>query len=260
MVGTRAPQPAPGAGAAVTQPRRSLGGCPNPPSCPNRVPSGCCARRASTWNGSPRSRPTGSSRTGRSWWTCAPRSSVRTHPGIPGSLVIDLTVLPWRLHPEFPWRIPEAVSADQRWILVCRHGYSTSVAAWTLQRMGLTAVTDVIGGFEAWQAAGLPTTVDAPDVRQSGPRRSVEPPSWRRHEKGAPVQPAGHPSLWPPLRTRRAAGGQPRTEREISWSRARTSMLRPTLIFTTPARVHSSISALKSRVPAFSVDHMLMLE
>lgn len=65
-----------------------------------------------------------------------------------------------------PWRIPEAVSADQRWILVCRHGYSTSVAAWTLQRTGLTAVTDVIGGFEAWQAAGLPTIVDAPDVRQ----------------------------------------------------------------------------------------------
>ncbi|WP_144827489.1 rhodanese-like domain-containing protein [Kocuria rhizophila] len=90
----------------------------------------------------------------------------RHAPGIPGSLVIDLTVLPWRLDPEFPWRIPEAVSADQRWILVCRHGYSTSVAAWTLQRMGLTAVTDVIGGFEAWQAAGLPTTVDPPDVRQ----------------------------------------------------------------------------------------------
>ena len=76
----------------------------------------------------------------------------RHAPGIPGSLVIDLTVLPWRLHPEFPWRIPEAVSADQRWILVCRHGYSTSVAAWALQRMGLTAVADVIGGFEAYRA------------------------------------------------------------------------------------------------------------
>lgn len=89
----------------------------------------------------------------------------RGGPHIPGSLVIDLTVLPWRLDPDFAWSIPETVSAEQRWILVCRHGYSTSLAAWNLRQMGLSRATDVIGGFDAWTEAGLPTTTDAPDVR-----------------------------------------------------------------------------------------------
>lgn len=74
-------------------------------------------------------------------------------------------MLPWRLDPDFAWSIPETVSAEQRWILVCRHGYSTSLAAWNLRQMGLSRATDVIGGFDAWTEAGLPTTTDAPDVR-----------------------------------------------------------------------------------------------
>lgn len=86
-------------------------------------------------------------------------------PSIPGSLAIDLTVLPWRLDPGFDWRIPEADSLDRRWILICRHGYSSSVAAWNLRQMGLTNTADVIGGFEAWQEANLPTTEEAPDRR-----------------------------------------------------------------------------------------------
>ncbi len=75
---------------------------------------------------------------------------------IPGALVIDLTVLPWRLDPTFEWRVSEATSWDVPYALICRHGYSSSVAAYQLQRMGLTHVADVIGGAEAWRAAGLP--------------------------------------------------------------------------------------------------------
>lgn len=84
---------------------------------------------------------------------------------IPGSLVIDLTVLPWRLDPSFAWRIPEAVSWDARYILICRHGYSSSLAAWNLQQMGLKNATDVIGGVQAWVAEGMPTTTESADVR-----------------------------------------------------------------------------------------------
>ncbi|WP_166974988.1 rhodanese-like domain-containing protein [Brevibacterium atlanticum] len=86
-------------------------------------------------------------------------------PSIPGSLAIDLTVLPWRLDPSFDWAIPEADSLDRRWILICRHGYSSSLAAWNLAQMGLTRVVDVIGGFDAWKSAGLPTTNAPPDRR-----------------------------------------------------------------------------------------------
>lgn len=48
---------------------------------------------------------------------------------------------------------------------MCRHSYATSLAAWNLREMGLSRVTDVVGGFEAWHEAGLPTTMDPPDVR-----------------------------------------------------------------------------------------------
>lgn len=84
---------------------------------------------------------------------------------IPGAICIDLTVLPWRIDPTFEWKIPEATAFDQRYILVCRHGYSTSVAAWQLGLMGMTNVVDIEGGVEAWMAAGLPMSDGPADVR-----------------------------------------------------------------------------------------------
>lgn len=84
---------------------------------------------------------------------------------IPGALAIDLTVLPWRLDPGFDHRIPVATSWDERWILICRHGYSSSLAAWNLRHMGLHRATDVIGGAEAWAEAGLPLSSDPADER-----------------------------------------------------------------------------------------------
>lgn len=85
--------------------------------------------------------------------------------GIPGALAIDLTVLPWRLDPDFSHRLPEATAWDTRYILFCRHGYSSSLAAWTLRQMGLVRATDIIGGYEAWEAAGLPVTGAPVDER-----------------------------------------------------------------------------------------------
>ena len=41
-------------------------------------------------------------------------------------------------------------------VLLCAHGYSSSVAAATLRDLGFDRATDVVGGFEAWAAAGLP--------------------------------------------------------------------------------------------------------
>lgn len=84
---------------------------------------------------------------------------------LPGALVIDLTVLPWRLDPTFDWRIPEATDWDRRYILVCRHSFSSSVAAAQLREMGLVNATDMIGGAQAWFDAGLPAGHEVADVR-----------------------------------------------------------------------------------------------
>jgi rhodanese-related sulfurtransferase len=80
----------------------------------------------------------------------------RQHDGeIPGALVIDRNVLEWRLDPSCEHCILEA-RANQRVIVICNQGYSSSLAAATLQRLGLRDATDVIGGFQAWAACGLP--------------------------------------------------------------------------------------------------------
>lgn len=79
---------------------------------------------------------------------------------VPGALIIDRNVLEWRLDPASDARIAEADSHDRHVVLLCNEGYATSLAAATLQDLGLWRATDVIGGFQAWRAEGLP--VDPP--------------------------------------------------------------------------------------------------
>jgi len=69
---------------------------------------------------------------------------------LPGALVIDRTVLEWRLAPSSEYRSVD-VEPDQQVVLVCNDGYSSSLAAATLQELGVNA-TDVIGGYQAWRA------------------------------------------------------------------------------------------------------------
>jgi len=66
---------------------------------------------------------------------------------IPGALHHPLSVVLWRL---------DELARDTRVILICRHGSSSSLAASQLQELGFREATDVEGGFEAWQTAGLP--------------------------------------------------------------------------------------------------------
>jgi rhodanese-related sulfurtransferase len=77
---------------------------------------------------------------------------------IPGATVIDRNVLEWRLDPASPSRIAAACGYDIRVIVICNEGYSSSLVAATLKNLGLVNATDVIGGFQAWRTACLPTT------------------------------------------------------------------------------------------------------
>lgn len=71
---------------------------------------------------------------------------------MPGAIVIDRNVLEWRLDPTCPHHVPEVATVDTRVVLVCNEGYSSSLAAATLQRLGLHRATDLRGGFQAWAA------------------------------------------------------------------------------------------------------------
>ena len=71
---------------------------------------------------------------------------------LPGALVIDRNVLEWRLDPSCEHRLPIADDQDRRIVLVCNEGYSSSLAAHTLQQLGLSRATDLVGGYQAWVA------------------------------------------------------------------------------------------------------------
>jgi rhodanese-related sulfurtransferase len=85
-----------------------------------------------------------------------PESNRIAEGEIPGAVVIDRNVLEWRLDPASPDRV-DWTSYDTTIVLVCNEGYASSLAAATLQDIGLTRAGDLIGGFRAWRAAGLPT-------------------------------------------------------------------------------------------------------
>jgi rhodanese-related sulfurtransferase len=77
---------------------------------------------------------------------------------IPGALIVERNVLEWRFDPASGARLPVAVDHNVQVILFCSEGYTSSLAAAALQDLGLWRATDMIGGFHAWRALGLPTS------------------------------------------------------------------------------------------------------
>jgi rhodanese-related sulfurtransferase len=85
-----------------------------------------------------------------------PQASRDAEGVLPGAVEIERTVLEWRLDPASDARLPWA-AYDAHVVVVCNEGYSSSLAAATLQELGIDRATDLVGGFRAWKAAGLPT-------------------------------------------------------------------------------------------------------
>jgi rhodanese-related sulfurtransferase len=75
---------------------------------------------------------------------------------IPGALVVERNVLEWRFDPTCSSRLPITTDHGIQVIVFCSEGYASSLAAADLQDLGLWQATDLIGGFHAWRAMGLP--------------------------------------------------------------------------------------------------------
>jgi rhodanese-related sulfurtransferase len=90
-----------------------------------------------------------------------PEFNRRSEGEIFGALVIERNVLEWRLDPSSDARLPIA-DYDLPLVVVCNEGYTSSLAAAALQDLGMHRAADVIGGFRAWRAAGLPVTTGSP--------------------------------------------------------------------------------------------------
>ena len=75
---------------------------------------------------------------------------------VPGAVRVARNVLEWRCDPASRWRREDVSDPARQVILVCDEGYQSSLAAATLQELGLPRATDLVGGFQAWRAAGMP--------------------------------------------------------------------------------------------------------
>jgi rhodanese-related sulfurtransferase len=91
---------------------------------------------------------------------------------IAGALVVEQNVLEWRFDPTSDSRLPVATGHDVPVIVFCSEGYASSLAAAALQDLGLWRATDIIGGFHAWRATGLPIVPPCSFSRDTG---QVEP-------------------------------------------------------------------------------------
>ncbi len=74
---------------------------------------------------------------------------------VPGAVFVPRNVLEWRADPAGEHHDPR-LAVRGPLVLMCAQGYQSSLAAATLQEIGVLAATDMIGGFEGWVAAGLP--------------------------------------------------------------------------------------------------------
>lgn len=75
---------------------------------------------------------------------------------VPGSIWYPRNCLEWRCAPGTAHLDPLVARADGFVLLICSHGYQTSLAAAALRDLGVARAGDVVGGFEGWAAAGMP--------------------------------------------------------------------------------------------------------
>jgi rhodanese-related sulfurtransferase len=77
---------------------------------------------------------------------------------VSGSVFFPRNVLEWRCDPASEWRDERVSDPSRRLIVMCDEGYQSSLAAANLRRLGHEHATDMVGGFQAWRAAGLPVS------------------------------------------------------------------------------------------------------
>ena len=81
---------------------------------------------------------------------------------IPGSAHFPRTVLEWRVDATSGYGDPLVTGPDQHLVVICNEGYSSSLAAATLQDLGFHRATDLDGGFRRWRAEGWSVHMPGP--------------------------------------------------------------------------------------------------
>ena len=85
---------------------------------------------------------------------------------IPGAFHCPRGMLEFWIDPHSKYHKP-VFAQDKRYVLFCAAGARSALATQTVQRMGLTPVAHIRGGFGAWKQAGGPVEAPAPAKKES---------------------------------------------------------------------------------------------
>ncbi|MFE9575119.1 rhodanese-like domain-containing protein [Nocardia sp. NPDC006044] len=102
-----------------------------------------------------RNKPSGYWRIGALLVDIRPYANRLAEGEIPGAVIVERIVLEWRLDPHNEFRLA-GLTEDTTVVILCNEGYASSLAARDAHELGLRNATDMVGGFRAWKAAGLP--------------------------------------------------------------------------------------------------------
>jgi rhodanese-related sulfurtransferase len=87
---------------------------------------------------------------------------------IPGAFHAPRGMIEFWIDPESPYFKP-VFGEDREFIFFCAAGWRSALTTDTVQRMGLTPVAHMSGGFSAWKAAGAPVVDKPPKAVKTGP-------------------------------------------------------------------------------------------
>ena len=76
---------------------------------------------------------------------------------VPGAIAVNRNELEWLADPHAEWFDPRITNRSGPLIIMCAEGYASSLAAVTMQELGVADATDMVDGFKGWREAGLPT-------------------------------------------------------------------------------------------------------
>jgi rhodanese-related sulfurtransferase/mannose-6-phosphate isomerase-like protein (cupin superfamily) len=132
---------------------------PTDPTCPLSIDQMLSAARVRLRRLSPDEAYKEVAKTGAILVDIRPEAQRASEGSIAGALVVERNVLEWRFDPASSARVSVATDHDIQVIVFCSEGYTSSLAAAALQDLGLWRATDVVGGFQAWRAMGLPNVL-----------------------------------------------------------------------------------------------------
>jgi rhodanese-related sulfurtransferase len=80
---------------------------------------------------------------------------------IPGAFHAPRGMLEFWVDPESPYH-KDVFSSGKRLVFYCQSGWRSALATQTVQRMGLTNVCHIGGGFSEWKSADAPVEMPQP--------------------------------------------------------------------------------------------------